>query len=109
MDFALTSMNRMIGRARAALGLATRAILFAAALVLVPFSGAEARVTIDITGGTAEPLPIAITDFASDSGIGKQISDVVKADLQRSGLFAPIDSSAFIRGIALMSSPSESL
>ncbi|MCK5933370.1 MAG: Tol-Pal system protein TolB [Fulvimarina manganoxydans] len=97
MDFALTSMNRMIGRACAALGLATRAVLFVAALVFVPFSGAEARVTIDITGGTAEPLPIAITDFASDSGIGKQISDVVKADLQRSGLFAPIDSSAFIQ------------
>ncbi|WP_245413934.1 Tol-Pal system beta propeller repeat protein TolB [Fulvimarina endophytica] len=58
---------------------------------------AEARVTIDISGGNVQPLPIAITDFQSQDGLGAQISSVVQADLKRSGLFAPIDKAAFIQ------------
>ncbi|HEY9057211.1 MAG TPA: Tol-Pal system beta propeller repeat protein TolB [Aurantimonas sp.] len=74
------------------------AILFAAP--------ASAVVEIDITQGNVEPLPIAITDFQSQDGIGQQISSVIQADLKRSGLFAPIDQSAFIqKGLTVDTSP----
>ncbi len=49
---------------------------------------AQARVEININRGNVEPLPIAITDFISGNELGAQISGVIAADLQRSGLFA---------------------
>ncbi|MFD2236118.1 Tol-Pal system beta propeller repeat protein TolB [Aureimonas populi] len=58
---------------------------------------AHAQVEIDITSGNVEPLPVALPAFVSNDGIGTQISDVVTADLRRSGLFAPIDRAAFIQ------------
>jgi TolB protein len=43
------------------------------------------------------PLPIAIPDFAgSDAQDGQQITQVLAADLERSGLFQPVDAKAFI-------------
>ena len=45
-------------------------------------------------------MPIAITDFLSGNGVGAEISSIVSADLQRSGLFAPIDKGAFIEKIS---------
>jgi len=51
-----------------------------------------AETVLDITRGTDDPLPIAIVDFEN----GKNISKVVTNDLKNSGLFAPIDSGAFI-------------
>ncbi len=43
-------------------------------------------------GGTFTPLPIAIPDFASsDPAFGREIADIVRANLKRSGLFAPLD------------------
>ncbi len=61
---------------------------------------ARAEVTIDITKGTVEPLPIAITDFLSGDQLGANISGVIAADLERSGLFAPIEKGAFIEKIS---------
>ncbi|MDN5926422.1 MAG: Tol-Pal system beta propeller repeat protein TolB [Hyphomicrobiales bacterium] len=61
---------------------------------------ARALVEIDVNKGNVAPLPIAITDFLSGDAMGKQISDIVSADLKRSGLFAPIDHSAFIEKIS---------
>ena len=61
---------------------------------------ARALVEIDINKGNAEPLPIAITDFLSGGELGAQISQIVAADLKRSGLFAPIDQGAFIEKIS---------
>jgi TolB protein len=71
---------------------------FALATTVVP--PARAEVVIDITKGTVEPLPIAITDFLSGDQLGAQISGVIAADLERSGLFAPIDKGAFIEKIS---------
>ncbi|NHT78047.1 TolB protein [Rhizobium sp. PP-F2F-G38] len=59
---------------------------------------AHARVEININRGNVEPLPIAITDFLQGE-MGQKISDVVAADLKRSGLFAPVDRKAFIEKI----------
>lgn len=59
------------------------------------------NLTIDITKGKVAPVPIAIVDFqGSDSmteQMGKDISGVVRNDLQGSGLFQSISPSAFIQ------------
>ena len=82
---------------------AVAAALMAALAVAGP---ASAKVEIDVTQGNVQPLPIAITDFQSSDGLGKQISDVVSADLARSGLFKPIDKAAFIQtGLTTDQSP----
>lgn len=76
-----------------------RLVLAVAALMSVFSAPAFARVEININKGNVEPLPIAITDFMSSDGIGAQVSAVIAADLQRSGLFAPVNKSAFIEKI----------
>jgi len=67
-----------------------------ACLIAAP---AHAQLKIDITKGNVAPLPIAVPDFAGDTQLGQDIADVVAADLERSGLFKPIDKSAFIEKI----------
>ncbi|MHA6685713.1 Tol-Pal system beta propeller repeat protein TolB [Mesorhizobium sp. A556] len=68
-----------------------------AGLATVP---AHALVTIDVNKGNIEPLPVAITDFLAGDKLGTEISGIIAADLKRSGLFAPIDKSAFIEKIS---------
>ncbi|MEA2782150.1 MAG: TolB protein, partial [Rhodospirillaceae bacterium] len=74
----------------------------AAFLAIVLVAGAaRAELRIDITQGTVQPMPIAIVDFygqqPSDAQAGSNIVRVVSADLERSGLFKPIDRKAFIQ------------
>lgn len=61
---------------------------------------AWAVVEININKGNVEPLPIAVTDFIANGDLGQRISDVVAADLKRSGLFAPVNKQAFIEKIS---------
>ena len=65
---------------------------------------ARAELRIDITSGKVEPMPIAIPAFAgsgSDEGqAGQEIAGVVSADLERSGLFRPLDPRSFIQNIS---------
>jgi len=73
-----------------------------AALFAMLFAGtARAELRIDITRGNVEPLPIAVVDFRGDmedaTRLGGDMSGVVTADLERTGLFRPIDRSAFIQ------------
>ena len=74
--------------------------LVIAALGLLAASPATAELRVDITRGSVEPLPIAVTDFLGNDAhtreLGSQIAGVIRADLERSGLFKPIDSKAFI-------------
>ena len=62
---------------------------------------AKAEPVIDITKGVVEPMPIAVPTFGgtnpTDDQLGAEIARVVAADLERSGLFAPIDERAFIQ------------
>ncbi len=78
---------------------------FAVAFVLT-FSilwavSARAELTIDITRGVVEPMPIAVVDFyGSDQKaktFGVNIAGVIAADLERSGLFRPLNKKAFIQ------------
>jgi TolB protein len=58
---------------------------------------AHAELHIDLTRGNPKPMPIAIPVFTGGSGtMGADITGVVAADLERSGLFQPIDSKAFV-------------
>ncbi|MGO7163854.1 Tol-Pal system protein TolB, partial [Rhizobium johnstonii] len=77
-----------------------RAILVAVGLMTAAVfaTPANALVTLDIRKGNVQPMPIAVTDFQGD--IGAQVSQVIAADLQRSGLFAPINKTAFIEKIS---------
>ena len=63
-------------------------------------STAGAQLRVDITRGNVKPLPIAIANFMGESDdearYGREISKVISADLERSGLFSPIDRNAFI-------------
>lgn len=76
-----------------------RLMLVMCGLMAACMSPAYALVEININKGNVQPLPIAITDFLSSGALGQQVSDVVAADLKRSGLFAPIDKAAFIEKI----------
>jgi TolB protein len=62
---------------------------------------AAAELRIDITQGRVEPLPVAIADFKGEgiepTRIGREIAGIIRADLERSGLFKPIDQNAFIQ------------
>lgn len=58
---------------------------------------AQATLELNVNKGNVEPMPIAIPDF--QGGLGPQISEIVTADLKRSGLFAPIDRAAFVEKI----------
>jgi TolB protein len=52
---------------------------------------------VDITQGSLQPIPIAVPDFlGEDAPLAHEITQVVSADLERSGLFQPLDPQAFI-------------
>ncbi len=55
-------------------------------------TAASAQLSIEITGGGANRLPIAIVPFAGEGAIQPGIVAIVRADLERSGLFRVIDS-----------------
>lgn len=65
-------------------------------LALVWAGDARSEPRIELNRGTTTPMPIAVTDLIGGT-IGADISRVVAADLERSGLFAPIDPKAFIQ------------
>ncbi len=60
--------------------------------LLMASSAVFSQVKITVTGGQFTPLPIAIPDFASsDASFGLELSDIVRSNLTRSGLFNIID------------------
>ena len=78
--------------------------------IVVPLVSAQADLRVDITRGQVEPMPVAISDLYDESDdaakFGRRISEVVARNLERSGLFRPIDQRAFIqRPEAMLSGP----
>jgi TolB protein len=55
---------------------------------------------IDITKGNRDPLPVALSDIggstSEEKDLGQDITGVIAADLERSGLFRAIDKTAFV-------------
>src|SRR6202023_2196175 len=72
----------------------------AGAIGTLPVERALAVLKLDVTQGNVQPVPIAIPEFIAvatqDPALGRNISQIIGANLQRSGLFAPIDPAAFI-------------
>ncbi|MBU1236979.1 MAG: Tol-Pal system protein TolB [Gammaproteobacteria bacterium] len=76
-----------------------RSFLIAAAW-LAAASAANAQLSIEITGAGANRIPIAIPDFGGDQTIGHSVASVVRADLERSGLFRLVDAAGLPSGDA---------
>lgn len=75
--------------------LVVAAMLMAAPAAFAQASRNEPR--IDITQGNPQPMPIAISTLAGDARLGADIARIVSDDLERSGLFKPIDPKAFVQ------------
>jgi len=74
------------------LGLALAAASVLAALA--PGGAALADIVVNVDQAAVQPFPIAIPAFGG-SPTGEQITQVITADLDRSGLFRPLDPSSF--------------
>ena len=65
---------------------------------------ARAELRIDITRGKVEPMPIAIPPFAGggddEARSARDIAGSSSADLERSGLFRPLDPRSFIQNVS---------
>jgi TolB protein len=62
-----------------------------AACLLCFAATAAAQLSIEITGAGGQRLPIAIAPFAGEGALGQGISSIVRADLERSGLFRMLE------------------
>jgi TolB protein len=78
---------------------------FGAVLALVAFAPApaHAKLEIDINEGVVEPVPVAIPEFLAASpeaaAAARQITGVIRNNLDRSGLFRPLDPASYIEKI----------
>ena len=80
--------------------LALSAALIAGVLVGLPGERAYGELRIDISRGRVEPLPLAVINFAGAgeaAKYGRDLAQVIAANLVRSGLFRPINQAAFIQ------------
>jgi TolB protein len=66
------------------------ALLFLGVALLAALP-ARAALTIEIIGGGATQIPIAVVPFRAEDGLAQKITPVVAADLARSGLFRIVD------------------
>src|SRR5204862_5364125 len=71
----------------------TFAPLLAAILLLA--GPARAQLTIEIIGGGANQIPIAVLPFAGESMLPQSITEIIEQDLSRSGGFCAI----FVGGV----------
>jgi TolB protein len=84
-------------------GVALFIALLIAFTLLVPHL-AWAQVEVEIRRGQVRAIPIAIADFAGSHFAG-ETTQVITADLERSGLFKPISPAAFIDRMANVDTP----
>ena len=52
---------------------------------------ASAQLRIEVVGGGATQIPVAIVPFRAEEGLAQRLTPVVAADLARSGLFKVVD------------------
>src|SRR5258708_2957458 len=88
-------------------GMLLGAALAAPALVLPSAARAQQRLS-PIVDGHASAMPIAVSPFFGgtppDAELAESIPQIAAADLERSGLFRPIDRNAFVQNAAAMRS-----
>ena len=75
--------------------------IFALLALLFMAQPAMALVKINLTDANADPMPVALTDFAGstpeENKLGEQLTGVVSENLKSSGLFKVIDQKAFLQ------------
>ncbi len=92
------------------------AVILAATIFVGAGTPARALLEVDITQFNVEPMPVAIPAFPARSAIkryrssivarGADMAGVISDDLERSGLFRPLDHAAFIeRNLSARSRP----
>ncbi|MFP5394384.1 MAG: Tol-Pal system beta propeller repeat protein TolB [Gammaproteobacteria bacterium] len=69
-------------------------LLFSASLLLA--SSAQAQLRVEIAGVGSNQIPIAVAAFADEGIAPAQVSAIIKADLERSGVFKVIDAGTVI-------------
>ncbi len=84
-------------------------VMAALAMAFLGLNAAKAQLTVDVTKGSIDPVPIAVPEFAPAvdletpsgklSDIGASISQVITSNLVSTGLFRAIDERAFIEKI----------
>ncbi|MDX2276009.1 MAG: Tol-Pal system beta propeller repeat protein TolB [Hyphomonadaceae bacterium] len=81
---------------------------FAVALAFIA-APASAQLRVDIDEGNLNPMPIAVPDFLgadpNAAAVGRDVAGVIRADLERSGLFRTVSPQAFIERITSMDVP----
>ena len=68
-----------------------RRFAFLACLLLLVAPLARAQLSIEITGAGAQRIPIAVVSFPGEAALGASITQIVRADLERSGLFRGLE------------------
>jgi TolB protein len=68
------------------------AAVFGAASVTAP---ARAEIEVNVNRADVQPLPVAVPGFTGGQ-VGADIAGVISGNLQRSGLFRPLDPAAFV-------------
>lgn len=83
--------------------------IFVVAGALAVALPAKAALEVRVEEGIVDPLPIAIPDFLGANpdaaGMGADVAGVIRADLERSGLFRPLQPASFIEEIANINVP----
>ena len=73
-------------------------VVFLAGAVCVP---AHAQLRVTVTEGSVEAMPVAVPDFQVSTPaiaeVGRDMAAVIRADLESSGLFRPLDPESFIQ------------
>lgn len=81
----------------------------AVAIAAAVASPASAQVRVNVEEGHLNPMPIAVIDFLGGSvaaqQVGRDLSGVIRANLERSALFRAIPSNAFIERIQALAVP----
>ena len=65
----------------------------------------EAALRFAVDQGVTEPIPLAIPDFLGNAQANRDIAGVVRADLERSGLFKSLPPASFIEKISDINTP----
>jgi len=81
------------------------AAVFAFDSLFGAFAPARAALQVRVDQGVTEPIPLAIPDFLGNPQAGRDIAAVVRADLERSGLFRSLSPASFIEKIVDINTP----
>jgi len=73
-------------------------LMFAACLAFGLAAAAHADIVVNVNQGVTQPLPISVPAFnaPANNTVGADLARVVTGDLQRSGLFKPLDPNSFL-------------